>query len=102
MDITTSAYEEIAYYFRFMDPIHARQDDVFEKLGYIDIQNLVERIKAKVIFVTALADSICPPYTQFAAYNKIQSEKELVVYHEYGHEYLPCLSDRVLQELLKL
>lgn len=102
MDIMTSAYEEIAYYFRFMDPLHTRQEEVFHKLGYIDIQNLADRIQAKVVFVTGLADSVCPPYTQFATYNKIKSEKELVVYHEYGHEYLPYLSDRVLQEVLKL
>ncbi len=102
MEITSSAYEEIAYYFRFMDPLHQRQDEVFNKLGYIDIQNLAERIRARVVFVTGLADTVCPPYTQFATYNKIRSEKELVVYHEYGHEYLPYLGDRVLQELLKL
>lgn len=102
MDVTSSAYEELAYYFRFMDPLHSRHDEVFNKLGYIDIQNLADRIRAKVVFVTGLADTICPPYTQFATYNKIRSEKELVVYHEYGHEYLPYLGDRVIQELLKL
>ncbi|WP_410767950.1 acetylxylan esterase [Fontibacillus sp. BL9] len=102
MDIMSSAYEEIAYYFRFMDPLHKRQDEVFNKLGYIDIQNLADRISARVVFVTGLADPVCPPYTQFATYNKIRSEKELVVYHEYGHEYLPYLGDRVLQEMLKL
>lgn len=102
MEITSSAYEEIAYYFRFMDPLHQRQDEFFNKLGYIDIQNLADRIQARVVFVTGLADPICPPYTQFATYNKIQSSKELVVYHEYGHEYLPYLSDRVLQEILNL
>lgn len=102
MEITSSAYEEIAYYFRFMDPLHQRQDEVFNKLGYIDIQNLADRIRARVVFVTGLADTVCPPYTQFAAYNKIKSEKELVVYHEYGHEYLPYLGDRVMQELLKM
>ncbi|WP_178075991.1 alpha/beta fold hydrolase [Paenibacillus oralis] len=102
MEVNTSAYEELAYYFRFMDPLHRTQEAFFNKLGYIDIQNLADRIRAKVIFVTGLADSICPPYTQFAAYNKIVSEKELVVYHEYGHEYLPYLSDRVLQEMLRL
>ncbi|CAH1202696.1 Cephalosporin-C deacetylase [Paenibacillus plantiphilus] len=102
MDATSSAYEEIAYFFRFLDPLHTRQDELFHKLGYIDIQNLADRIEAKVIFVTGLADPVCPPYTQFATYNKITSDKELVVYHEYGHEYLPFLSDRVLQELLNL
>ena len=102
LDATSSAYEEIAYYFRFMDPLHTREAEVFNKLGYIDIQNLADRIRGRVIFVTGLADPICPPITQFAVYNKIGAEKELVVYHEYGHEYLPNLSDRVLQEVLKL
>lgn len=102
MDAATSAYEEIAYYFRFMDPLHRTQEAFFNKLGYIDIQNLADRIRARIIFVTGLVDSVCPPYTQFASYNKIRSEKELVVYHEYGHEYLPYLSDRVLLEMLKL
>lgn len=73
MDVTSSAYEELAYYFRFMDPLHETQEAFFNKLGYIDVQNLADRIRAKVIFVTGLADSICPPYTQFAAYNKIVS-----------------------------
>ncbi|MNJ63237.1 Cephalosporin-C deacetylase [compost metagenome] len=102
MDITTSAYEEIHYYFRFFDPHHFREDEIFTKLGYIDIQNLASRIKAKVLFVTGLADTICPPSTQFAVYNKICSAKELLVYHEYGHEYLPYLGDRTLQAFLKL
>jgi cephalosporin-C deacetylase len=102
LDITTSAYEELAYYFRFFDPHHYLEDELFNKLGYIDIQNLADRIQAKVVFVTGLSDTICPPSTQFAAYNKIISEKELLVYHEYGHEYLPRLSDRTLQEFLKL
>lgn len=102
LDITTSAYEEIHYYFRSFDPHHSREDEIFTKLGYIDIQNLANRIKAKVLFVTGLADIICPPSTQFAVYNKIGSEKELLVYHEYGHEYLPYLGDRTLQAFLKL
>lgn len=38
LDITTSAYEEINYYFRFFDPHHLREDEIFNRLGYIDIQ----------------------------------------------------------------
>lgn len=102
MNPLTSAYEEIAYYFRFRDPLHTRQEEVFQRLGYIDVQHLAERIAARVIFVTGLADPICPPITQFAAYNKIRSDKELVVYPEHGHEYLPQLGDLVLKEMLHM
>ncbi|MCW3793041.1 acetylxylan esterase [Paenibacillus sp. LS1] len=99
---STSAYEELVYYFRLFDPNHEREDAIFNKLGYIDISNLADRIQGKVIFVTGLADTICPPSTQFAVYNQIQSDKELVVYHEYGHEYIPRLSDRTLEAFLKM
>lgn len=99
---STSAYEELIYYFRFFDPNHMREEEIFNKLGYIDIANLSSRIQAKVLFVTGLADTICPPSTQFAVYNRIQSEKELLIYHEYGHEYLPRLSDKTLQAFLNL
>jgi len=102
MGASTSAYEELVYYFRWFDPNHEREDDIFEKLGYIDISNLADRIKAKVLFVTGLADTICPPSTQFAVYNRIRSSKELLVYPEYGHEYIPRLSDRTLELFLKL
>ncbi|KQY80037.1 acetyl esterase [Paenibacillus sp. Root52] len=98
----SSAYEELVYYFRLFDPNHEREDAIFSRLGYIDISNLADRIQAKVLFVTGLADTICPPSTQFAVYNRIQSSKELLVYHEYGHEYIPRLSDRTLQAFLNL
>lgn len=102
MGITTTAYEELAYYFRSFDPNHVREDEIFNRLGYIDIQNLADRIQAKVLWITGLSDGICPPSTQFAAYNKINSEKEYLFYHEYGHEYMPGLSDHVLQMFLKI
>ncbi|WP_019912397.1 acetylxylan esterase [Paenibacillus sp. HW567] len=102
LDITTSAYEEINYYFRFFDPHHEREEEIFNRLGYIDIQNLASRIQAKVLWVTGLADTICPPSTQFAAYNKITAPKDLMVYYEYGHEYLPYLADRTLQTFMNL
>ncbi|CCQ96262.1 Esterase [[Clostridium] ultunense Esp] len=102
LDINHSAYEEIAYYFRQFDPNHEREEEIFRKLGYIDIQNLADRIQAKVLWVTGLADIICPPSTQFAAYNKIKSEKEILLYHEYGHEYLPNMADKMFQRFLRL
>lgn len=101
-NITSSAYEELVYYFRLFDPNHQREDEVFYRLGYIDIQNLADRITAKVLWITGLSDPICPPSTQFAAYNKIKSEKDVLLYHEYGHEYLPYLSDQVFQAMSEL
>ncbi|WP_151737790.1 acetylxylan esterase [Paenibacillus tengchongensis] len=102
LNITTSAYEELNYYFRFFDPHHLREEEIFNRLGLIDIQNLAGRIQGKVLWVTGLMDSICPPSTQFAAYNKITAPKELLVYHEYGHEYLPYLADKALRMFMEL
>jgi cephalosporin-C deacetylase len=42
---------------------------------------------------TGLMDTVCPPSTQFAAYNKIQSPKQVVVYPDYGHELPPGWTD---------
>ena len=49
-----------------------------------------------------LMDAVCPPSTQFAAYNKIRSEKELLIYPDFGHEPLPGASDRIFDFLSDL
>lgn len=91
----TSAFEEIPYWFRFKDPLHKRESDFFDTLEYIDIQNLAPRIKGRVYWSIGLSDTIVPPPTQFATYNKIRSEKHMIVLPEYGHEYLPKVSDEL-------
>ncbi len=95
MDLAEGAYEELKIYFRLFDPTHAREQEVFRTLGYIDVQNLAPRIEADVLMGTALMDQICPPSTQFAAFNKIRSKKEMVIYPDFGHENLPGFMDRV-------
>jgi cephalosporin-C deacetylase len=102
MDLAESAYEELKTYFRKYDPTHAREREIFTKLGYIDVQHLAPRIRAKVLMGCGLMDKICPPSTQFAAYNKITSEKEMVIYPDFAHEALPGFNDRVFQFLAKL
>ncbi len=97
MDLDQGAYDGLKYYFRHFDPRHEREDEIFTKLGYIDIQFLAPRIRAKVLMATGLRDTICPPSTQFAAYNKITSEKEVVIYPDYGHEGLKGHSDIVFR-----
>ena len=97
MDLAAGAYEELKVFFRKFDPQHLREDEIFETLGYIDIQNLTKRIKGKVMMAVGLMDTTCPPSTQFAAYNKIQSEKSLEIYPDFGHEGLPGHDDKVYQ-----
>ncbi len=88
MDLSKGAYEGLRYYFRNFDPTHEREDEIFTKLGYIDIQNFAPRIKAKVMMATGLMDTTCPPSTQFAVYNKMETEKKHVIYPDFGHEEL--------------
>ena len=102
MDLNKGAYEGLKYYFRHFDPTHAREDEIFTKLGYIDIQYLAPRIKAKVLMGTGLMDTVCPPSTQFAAYNKITSEKEVVIYPDYGHEGMKGHDDLVYRFISQL
>lgn len=101
MDLAKDAYYEMQTYFRNFDPLHEREEEIFTKLGYIDVQHLVKRIKGEVLFATGLMDSICPPSTQFASYNKITSPKQHVIYPDYGHEYLPGFNDRTMEFFLK-
>ncbi len=95
MDQAKDAYAELKTFFRHFDPQHQREDEIFERLGYIDVQYLAPRIKAEVLMGVGLMDTICPPSTQFAAYNKIASKKSLSIFPDFGHEGLPGFSDQV-------
>ena len=102
MDQDKDAYAELREWFRRFDPTHEREDAIFTALGYIDVQHLAPRTQAKVLWFTGLMDTICPPSTQFAAYNKVTSEKSMVIYPDFGHENLPGHSDRISQYMLGL
>lgn len=102
MDQAQHAYEELKTYFRQFDPRHEREVEIFTKLGYIDVQHLAPRIKGEVMMSVGLMDNICPPSTQFAAYNKITAPKHYVIYPDYGHEGLPGNSDLVFNFLSTL
>jgi cephalosporin-C deacetylase len=102
MDLARDAYHELREYFRFADPLHEREDEIFTLLGYIDNQHLAHRIRARVRMFTGLMDSICPPSTQFAAYNKMVCEKDVVIYPDFGHEGLPESGDKTMAFLLEM
>lgn len=95
LDLDIDAYKELRTHLRSFDPIHENIDEFFMTLGYIDVAQLAPRIKAEVLFTATLMDNICPPSTQFAAYNNISSKKDIVIYPDFGHEHLPGSDDRI-------
>lgn len=95
------AFDEITQYFVRTDPRHETETQLFERLGYIDIQNLAHRIRAKVKMGVGLKDTSCPPLTQFAAFNKITTDKELILYPDYGHADYPEIEDIALKWFLE-
>ena len=102
MDLAIDAYDEIRTYFRLYDPTHSREAEVFRKLGYIDVKNLTKRIRGEVLMATGLMDKICPPSTQFAAYNRITAPKNMVIYPDFTHEWLPGFADKVFMFMADL
>jgi cephalosporin-C deacetylase len=102
MDLAKDAYQELKDYFRRFDPRHEREEEVFTKLGYIDLQFLAPRIKGEVLLLTGLMDTVCPPSSQFAMYNKINAPKNALLYPEFGHEYLPDSGDIIFEFMSKL
>lgn len=60
-------------------------DKVYHTLSYIDIKNLAPWVKAPVFMGVGLMDDVCPPHTNFAAYNQLNVPKEYLVYPWSGH-----------------
>jgi cephalosporin-C deacetylase len=102
MDQAKDAYLELQEFFRYSDPTHALEDNIFEKLGYIDIQFLASHIQAEVLWGLGLMDTVCPPSTQFAVYNKIVSPKSMTIFPDFGHELLPGHNDQIFQFMMGL
>jgi cephalosporin-C deacetylase len=102
MDLAKDAYAELREFMRWFDPRHEREDEIWTRLGYIDCQHLAKRIRAEVLMLVGLMDTICPPSTQFAAYNKITAKKDMVIYPDFGHEGLPGAVDAIHKFMAKL
>jgi cephalosporin-C deacetylase len=94
MDLAKDAYAELRHFFRSHDPTHERIEHWFSTLGYIDVQHLAPRVRSEVMMAIGLMDTVCPPSSQFAAYNKLTSPKARVLYPDFAHEHLPGWADR--------
>jgi len=102
LDIETAAYVELKEYFRHFDPTHKNEEEVFQRLGFIDIVNLAPRVKAEVLMLTTLRDNICPPSTQFAVYNNLKCKKDMIIYPDFAHENLPGSGDTIFDFFCKM
>lgn len=102
MDLDVAAYVELREYFRRFDPRHEREKEIFTKLGYVDNQHLASRIRAEVKMFTGLMDMICPPSSQFAAYNRIPGKKSVGIYPDFAHEDYPDQGDLVLEFMAEM
>lgn len=89
-------YNELYDYFRMFDPEMKTEKQVFDTLSYFDCMNLATRIKCPVMMALTLRDIICPPSTQFAAYNRLEGIKECKIYPHHGHEDLPFHSEAMI------
>lgn len=96
MDRDVIVYDGLKYYTRWYDPTGQRLDEIFTKLGYIDVQNFVERITCPVLCGTGLMDAVCPPSSQFAVFSKIRAPKKHIVFPEYGHEEIGAFDDLLI------
>ncbi|MGT2833189.1 acetylxylan esterase [Streptococcus halotolerans] len=98
----SEAYDELFRYFKFHDPFHTTEDKILKTLSYIDVKNFSHLIECPVKFVTCLDDNVCFPSTQYAIYNRIQSEKEHFLLPEYGHDAVNVhLNDMVANWLME-
>ena len=100
LDLDLVAYESIRYYTRWFSSTGENDEKLFNRLAYIDAKNFAPRVKSKVLFGASNIDVICPIETQFAVYNNLNCEKELVLYKKYGHENIPDFNTKTARFLL--
>jgi cephalosporin-C deacetylase len=81
--VETDPYCEIVRYLS----VHRDQvDAVFGTLSYFDVAALGKLAKAPALFSVALMDTICPPSTVYAAYNRYGGQKQIAEYQFNNHE----------------
>ena len=61
------------------------ESSVLQTLSYFDTMNLADRIRCTTIMAVGLQDSICPPSTSFATFNRITAPHDYRIYEDSGH-----------------
>jgi cephalosporin-C deacetylase len=77
-------YQEVV---RYLAVHRGRDERVFETLSYFDGVNMAKRADAAALYSVALMDTICPPSTVYAAFNRhTNPTTQIEVYTHNGHE----------------
>lgn len=83
-------YAKIVYWpmhevFEAADTRGINRKDLMTVFSYFDIKNFTDRIQCPVYMAFGLQDPTCPPHTNFAGYNMVQSEKRWFCVPTCGH-----------------
>lgn len=97
LDMDAVVFTGMKYCTRWFDPTGDRLEELFTKLGYIDVLHFVDRITCPVLFGTGLRDDLIPPSAQQAVFSRIRSPKRRLVYPDYGHEEIADFDNRVME-----
>lgn len=63
-------------------------EEMYAFLSYYDTKNLATKISCAVLASSGLQDGTCPPHTNFAAFNNLNTEdKKMIIEPEMGHSY---------------
>jgi len=79
-------YKEVKYY---LEKYAEQKTEFLRTLSYFDVMNLAPDIRCPVVMGVGLLDRICPPPTEFAAYNRINFQKEYRAYPMARNELPP-------------
>lgn len=69
-------------------------------LSYFDTMNLAGRIQCRTLMGVGLQDPICPPATSFAAFNRVEGEREFRIDEDRGHGLGGDHTDWVMRRML--
>lgn len=63
-------------------------EEMYAFLSYYDTKNLATKISCAVLASSGLQDGTCPPHTNFAAFNNLNTtDKEMIIDPTMGHSY---------------
>lgn len=99
-DFDVNAYEGLRYFFRWHDPLHRQEKEIFQKLSYFDVKNFAPMVQADTLISTGLQDAVSPPSAQFAIVNQMKCPKKHLIYPKHGHELNNFFENELLKFLL--